>query len=95
MIQALLGLYPYAPLNALFIDPHLPDWLPQVRLRNVRVGLATADIEFLRAQDGETSYRVSQISGKLHVVQQPSPWSLTATLPERLVDALSGMLPGH
>jgi len=28
LLHALLGLYPYAPLNTLFIDPHLPQWLP-------------------------------------------------------------------
>jgi glycogen debranching enzyme len=95
MIQAMLGLFPYAPLNALFLDPHLPDWLPQLRLTNVRVAEAAVDLEFLRAADGTTSYHVSQLRGKLHVVRQPSPWSMTTSLPERLIDAMSGLLPGH
>ena len=30
MLQAMLGLYPYAPLNTLLIDPHLPEWLPEI-----------------------------------------------------------------
>jgi len=28
LVQSMLGLYPYAPLHALFVDPQLPDWLP-------------------------------------------------------------------
>ena len=31
-VQAMLGLYPYAPLNLLLVDPHLPDWLPEITL---------------------------------------------------------------
>jgi glycogen debranching enzyme len=29
IVQALLGLYPYAPLRTLLLDPHLPEWLPR------------------------------------------------------------------
>ena len=32
--------------------------------------------------------------GPLHVLQQPSPWSLTASPVERMVDALHSVLPG-
>ena len=32
-LQVLLGLQPFAPLNMLFIDPQLPEWLPQLTLR--------------------------------------------------------------
>src|SRR5262249_31783189 len=31
-LQALLGLYPYAPLRMLLIDPKLPSWLPEITL---------------------------------------------------------------
>ncbi|HEY5610541.1 MAG TPA: glycogen debranching N-terminal domain-containing protein, partial [Thermoanaerobaculia bacterium] len=30
LLQAMLGLYPYAPLNLLLVDPHLPEWLPEI-----------------------------------------------------------------
>jgi hypothetical protein len=30
-----------------------------------------------------------------HVVRQPSPWSMTTSPPERLIDAFSALLPGH
>ena len=38
IIQCMLGIYPYAPLHALFVDPHLPDWLPEITLSNLHVG---------------------------------------------------------
>jgi hypothetical protein len=31
VLQAMLGLYPYAPLNLLLLDPYLPEWLPKTR----------------------------------------------------------------
>jgi hypothetical protein len=32
--------------------------------------------------------------GHLHVVRQPSPWSLTAGFGERVKDAVESLLPG-
>ena len=95
MIQALLGLFPYAPLRILFIDPHLPAWLPELCLRRVRVGDAVVDLRFRRKADGSTDYQVLKLRGTLHVIRQPSPWSQTATFAERLVDVLASALPGH
>ncbi len=95
MIQAMLGLFPYAPLHALFIDPHLPEWLPVLRLRDLRVGDARVDIRFRRHDNGETGYQVLDMRGSLHVVRQPSPWSVTAGFGERLIDAVASFLPGH
>ena len=92
--QAMLGLYPYAPLKLLVVDPHLPEWLPELTVRGLRVGEARATIRFFRKDDGSSSYRVEHIEGTLHVVRQPSPWSLTATTGERLADALASLLPG-
>jgi glycogen debranching enzyme len=94
LVQALLGIYPYAPLKMLLVDPQLPAWLPEITLRNLGVGQATADIRFFRKDDGGSSYDVLDVRGTLHVVRQPSPWSLTATFGERLKDALVSFLPG-
>ena len=94
LVQSMLGLYPYAPLHALFVDPHLPPWLPEITLSNLHVGKAVAAIRFYREGDGSSSYEVLDKRGPLHVVRQPSPWSLTATPAERLVDALASVLPG-
>lgn len=95
MLQAMLGVFPYAPLHALFVDPHLPDWLPEIQLKNLHVGAATVDLDFQRSADGSTNYRVLDVRGKLRVVRQASPWSLTSDFGERFVDAISSVLPGH
>jgi glycogen debranching enzyme len=94
LLQSILGLYPYAPLHALFVDPHLPPWLPEITLSNLHVGRAVAAIRFYREHDGSSGYEVLDKRGHLHVVRQPSPWSLTASPAERLRDALASVLPG-
>jgi glycogen debranching enzyme len=95
LLQAMLGLYPYAPLKMLVIDPHLPDWLPEVTLRDLRVGKARVTIRFRRRADGRTSYRILEQTGTLHVVRQATPWSLTTQPAARLRDALASLLPRH
>ncbi|HWS53242.1 MAG TPA: amylo-alpha-1,6-glucosidase, partial [Pyrinomonadaceae bacterium] len=95
LLQSLLGLYPYAPLSLLLLDPHLPAWLPEITLRGLRVGGAAADIRFYRKRDGASDYEVLDKRGTLHVLRQPSPWSLTASFAERLKDALTSLLPGR
>ena len=87
LLQAMLGLYPYAPLKLLVVDPHLPDWLPEITIRDLRVGRAKVTIRF-----HGTSWDVLEKEGTLHVVQQPLPWSLTATWPERVVDLLRSLV---
>ena len=94
IVQCMLGLYPYAPLNALFVDPYLPDWLPEITLSNLHVGKGVVAIRFHREADGSSSYEVLDKRGPLHVVRQPSPWSMTAGPVERVVDALASVLPG-
>ncbi len=94
-MQAMLGLYPYAPLHLLFVDPHLPDWLPEITLQNLRIGDAHVSIHVFRNDDGSTDYRVDDLQGKLHVVRQPSPWSMTSGFAERTKDLLTSLLPGR
>lgn len=94
MVQAMIGVYPYAPMELLLVDPHLPDWLPELTLTNLKVGKATVTIRFHRKPDGQTDYEIMEMSGHLHVLRQPSPWSLTATWGERIKDILTSMLPG-
>jgi glycogen debranching enzyme len=95
LVQSMLGLYPYAPLNLLLLDPHLPAWLPALSVSNLHVGGAVVDLRFWRSENGESDYEVLDKRGPLHVIRQPSPWSLTATFGERLQDALSSLLPGR
>ena len=94
LLQAMLGLYPYAPLHMLLVDPQLPSWLPEITLRGMRVGAAVVTIRFYRKAGGASDYEVLDKRGSLHILRQPSPWSLTATFAERLVDVLKSLLPG-
>ncbi len=95
IVQCMLGIYPYAPLHALFVDPHLPEWLPEITVSNLHVGQAVASFRFYREHDGSSSYEVLDKRGHLHVVRQPSPWSMTTGPLERAMDALVSVLPGH
>lgn len=94
LVQSLLGIYPYAPLKMLLVDPHLPEWLPELTVRGLRVGEASADLRFFRKEDGRGDWEILDQRGTLHILRQPSPWSLTATFAERLRDVLSSLLPG-
>ena len=94
LLQAMLGLYPYAPLNMLLVDPWLPEWLPEITVSNLRVGDAAATLRFFRKENGSSDYEVVDQRGSLHVLRQPTPWSLTASFAERLKDALLSLLPG-
>jgi len=92
LLQGLLGLYPYAPLRVLLLDPHLPAWLPTITLHNLRVGAASLSLRFSRTGHG-TDYEVLDKRGTLHVIRQPSPWSLTASFAGRAKGAVSSLLP--
>jgi glycogen debranching enzyme len=94
-LRAILGLFPYGAANLLVLDPHLPEWLPELTLENLRVGNARCTIRFERNSDGSTDYKVGDVDGKLHVVRQASPWSLTAGWAERVKDAFFSLVPGH
>ncbi|MDQ3870441.1 MAG: amylo-alpha-1,6-glucosidase, partial [Chloroflexota bacterium] len=69
LVQALLGLYPIAPLGIVIVDPHLPEWLPDLRLSGVRVGTSVLDLEFLRRANGATDYHVVRRRGRARVVR--------------------------
>jgi glycogen debranching enzyme len=57
LIKALLGFQPDAPAGRLTVDPWLPEWLPDLTVRDLRVGEQVLDIHFQR--DGErTTFEV-------------------------------------
>jgi hypothetical protein len=92
MVQAMLGLYPYAPLHILMVDPQLPEWLPEFVVRNLKVGRAGVTIRFFRMLNGRSDYEVQDLSGSLHVIRQPSPWSIKSGYAERIRDALGSLV---
>jgi glycogen debranching enzyme len=72
-IQSLLGMVAMAPLRLLLIDPHLPAWLPDIRLSGVQVGEAKVDLEVWRTSEGVTKYKWK--ANGVRVVRQPPPQS--------------------
>jgi glycogen debranching enzyme len=92
LVQAILGLQPYAPLNILLVDPHLPEWLPELTLTKLRVGDAAVTIRFYRQADGSSNYETLENRGSLHVLRHPAPWSLTENFAERVRDTLLSLL---
>jgi hypothetical protein len=65
----MLGLQQDAPRGKLYVDPALPDWLPDVTLTDLRLGRRRFDIRFWR--DGKnTLFKV--LTGKRDVVEWKS-----------------------
>ncbi|AHG91579.1 Amylo-alpha-16-glucosidase [Gemmatirosa kalamazoonensis] len=95
LLQSLLGLQPVAPLELLVVDPVLPEWLPEVTVRDLRLAGATATLRFVRdASSGRAHAEVVEKRGTLHVVHQPPPESLHAGVGDR-VRALFESLMHH
>jgi len=53
LLQSLLGIVPDAPRGQLYVDPALPDWMPDVTLIDLRLDRKTMDLRFWR--DGEAT----------------------------------------
>lgn len=83
-VQTMLGLVPIASLRTLMVDPALPTWISELILRDVRVGDAKATLRFWREEDGSSKWEVLHQQGKLHIIRQPAPESLSAGWMERL-----------
>ncbi len=57
LVQAMIGFQPDAPRGQLALDPTLPEWLPDLTLRDLRVGTEVYDIRFVRSGT-ETGFEV-------------------------------------
>jgi glycogen debranching enzyme len=72
--QAMLGIYPFAPAGVLaLVRPRLPEWLPSLTLRRMRVGATTLSLRFERNADGSAGHEVLEQDGRLLVVAAPPP----------------------
>jgi glycogen debranching enzyme len=68
IIAATLGMQPDARSRRLeLLRPALPDWLPELRVRNLRVGDALVDLAFA-GDTGSISVEVLRRAGDLDVV---------------------------
>ena len=84
IVQSMLGLVPLGAINTLLVDPALPDWMPEMIVRGLRVGDATVTLRFWRTSSGTSRWKVLHKEGKLRVVRQPAPESLSAGWLQRL-----------
>ncbi|HET8648551.1 MAG TPA: glycogen debranching N-terminal domain-containing protein [Gemmatimonadales bacterium] len=91
-VQTLLGLQPVAPLELLVVDPVLPPWLPELTLKGLRVGGATITLRCWRDSHGRSHAEVLRARGKLRVIRQPPPESLTAGIGDRFKAFADGLL---
>jgi glycogen debranching enzyme len=88
LVQSLLGLVPFAPLRVLLVDAVLPSWLPQLTVRNLRIGDATLALRFTRGSDGRSHYEVLEKSGDVRVLRQAWVQSFSTDVWGRFLDVL-------
>lgn len=91
ILQSILGIYPFAPLDLLLLDPALPEWLPELTVSNIHVGRSVVSLRFWRDREGETHFEELERRGKLHVLHLPSPWAIESHPAERIHELLSGL----
>jgi glycogen debranching enzyme len=67
LVSSMLGMRPNALEKRLeLVRPALPDWLPDLRIHNLRVGSALVDLRF-GGEGGSISVEVLRRSGELDV----------------------------
>jgi hypothetical protein len=99
LVQTLLGIYPFAPAHVIaLVRPRLPEWLPAVTVRHIRIGDATISIRFERGRDGSTAFDVIEQSGSVFAVEMPPPQDVnpaTQTWDESVRTWLLDRAPGR
>ncbi|HYU34231.1 MAG TPA: glycogen debranching N-terminal domain-containing protein [Thermoanaerobaculia bacterium] len=84
LLHTLLGLQPVAPLKLLVVDPALPSWLPEVVLRGLRLGRASFTLRCWRDEQGSSHAEIVEKKGKVRLLRQPPPESLSAGVTDRI-----------
>jgi len=77
LLQAMLGIDLDAPRGHVFVDPWLPEWLPDVALYDLRLGRHSLDVRFWREGDAT---RFEVLRGDGHLVQHRSTVRAAALL---------------
>jgi glycogen debranching enzyme len=67
LLKAILGLAPDAPRNRLYVDPALPEWLPDLTLSNMKIGSQKLSVRFW-LNGMETRYEV--LAGDASVIER-------------------------
>jgi glycogen debranching enzyme len=92
VIQTLLGMVPAGVLNTLFVDPVLPASIPELVVRDLRVGGGKVTLCFRRDANGRTSWDVLHRQGTVHIVRQPPYESLSARWTDRTAAIMESVL---
>ncbi len=71
LLQTILGLRADAPAGHLYVAPTLPDWLPDVELRNLAVGAARLRVRFWREGQVSRWAVLAQEGGAITVRDEP------------------------
>jgi glycogen debranching enzyme len=81
LLQAMIGFQPDAPNGMLYLDPKFADWMPELIVRNLKVGKDAFDIHFTR-KGSETHYEV--LAGPAtHVARRPmTEWAALLRKPQ-------------
>jgi glycogen debranching enzyme len=69
MIRTILGLRADAPHKRLYVNPTLPDWLPDIEIQQMRVGPCVLDIRFWR-EEQRSRWEVRNIKVDKGVAQE-------------------------
>lgn len=70
LVQMMLGLRADAANGRLYVDPSLPDWLPDIHLQHLMVGGGRLDLAF-RRNGPETEFQVTRSDGNIEVLLDP------------------------
>ena len=74
LLQATLGLQADAPNSKLYVDPDLPEWLPNLTLHQLKIGNASIDLHFWREGE-QTHWKADVKQGAIEVEQKAwQPW---------------------
>ena len=70
LIQAILGLRADAPNGRLYVDPTLPNWLPDIELKNFEVGDSILHLRFWK-EGSESRWEIKNRQGSIDVRKAP------------------------
>jgi glycogen debranching enzyme len=71
ILQMMLGAVPFAHHNTLYVYPSLPDWLPELTMRNMPCGKGRVSVQFWRDGDGQQQYEVLEATHGVKVERKP------------------------
>jgi glycogen debranching enzyme len=75
LVQALIGFQPEGKDGKVYVDPHLPDWMPDLLVRDLQVGSQSFDIQFNRTSSGATDFHVTRGTKEAIVRRPMTEWA--------------------